>query len=347
MTQAELFSRMLAAPALRFADIDDFATAIACLPDLPEWERALALRDLTALEAVAGDATLYDADEAIKRYNALYDAVCNVLGLAEPPKPLPFFLVDKFPEPFADRPWKAMCVDPALGTHGAVPCGIYYKPQYLCNGMFEIMVSHEIVHYLISHYSVGESRKYTSLAEEGVCEILAAYALLTVQPDAEHAIRSHLLHNRAGAIGAHTIRRNYYNAANHIFDYVCQNGLPALLAALAHGRIAFEDEDLSNIAYPSPQIGVLGKLQAMYSLAERMLVLPATAYLLFAESATVGECEASTLAENCNIPLDVVTETLAKLQADGLLSVHQGVVYNHNKYLLPHLYYALGKERRA
>ena len=38
---------------------------------------------------------------------------------------------------------------------------------------------------------------------------------------------------------------------------------------------------------------------------------------------------------------------LAHLQADGLLSVHQGVVYNYNKYLLPHLYYIFGKERRA
>ena len=347
MTQAELFSRMLAAPALRFADIDDFAAAVSQIADLPEWERALVASDLATLAEVAEDATLYDAEEAMARYHTLYDAVCDVLGLAEPPESLPFFIVDRFPEPFADRPWKAMCVDPALGTHGAVPCGIYYKPQYLCSGMFEIMVSHEIVHYLISHYSVGEARKYTSLAEEGVCEILAAYALLTVTPDAEHALCSHLLHNRAGAIGAHSIRRNYYNAANHIFDYVCQNGLSALLSALSQGRIAFGDADLSSIAYPSPQTGVLGKLQAMYSLAERMLVLPATAYLLFAESATVGECEATALAAKCNIPLDIVTKTLAKLQADGLLSVHQGVVYNYNRYLLPHLYYAFGKERQA
>ena len=120
-----------------------------------------------------------------------------------------------------------------------------------------------------------------------------------------------------------------------------------MLAALENGRIAFTQADLSDMAHPSPQTGVLGKLQAMYALAERMLVLPATAYLLFAQSASVGECEITALATSCNIPLDNVTATLAHLQADGLLSVHQGVVYNYNKYLLPHLYYIFGKERRA
>ncbi len=90
---------------------------------------------------------------------------------AESPK---FYLVDTFPEPFANTDWSAFCPDAEDERNYGIPKGIYFLKKHIRPYYSEILLAHEMIHSLC-----GESNPelFAMGIEEGIAEIIGSLYL--------------------------------------------------------------------------------------------------------------------------------------------------------------------------
>lgn len=339
MEKQEFFSGAFNASRLGFADIDEILD-LACDEDklgyLPSYLANLISADLSAIKSNA--IPLYSKDEALEIYESIYSLAISLTGAVA--KRLPLFIVDALPSPFDNRPWKAMCVDHCLGSFSELDEGIYFKKEFLARGMLEVMLAHEIVHYIISSFSHAHPQPYTSLLEEGACDFLSYYILLSSRPELEGAIRVNMLQNRFGATKKTIGRARYYQLSKAIFAHALKNGVSGVLDLLKQGRGEWSLEGSQPLEISTSDKALL-TLASIYFELDSSVVLPIDEYAILALTAEREKASVLEIATTLGVSCDIIISKVEKMQGEGLLAIEGDTVFNYNKKILNKFYYSI------
>lgn len=90
---------------------------------------------------------------------------------ATPPK---FYVVDAFPEPFANTDWSAFCPDAEDERNYGIPKGIYFLKKHIRPYYSEILLAHEMIHSLCGE---NNPELFAMGIEEGIAEIIGSLYL--------------------------------------------------------------------------------------------------------------------------------------------------------------------------
>lgn len=337
MEKCVFLSGAFASRGIKFSDLNNFYNFISdtSISALPDWEKEIIGKDVEVVTKNADSG--YTADEVYSLYSALYKKAFEIFNLPDSADKLELFIVDVLPEPFSDRPWKAMCVDERLGSIHGVKQGVYLKDDFLVRGLLEIMLSHEIVHNIISAFAKKKDAPYTALLEEGVCDLLSYYIVLQAFPSLKTAISTNLIQNRFAAISDTIVRKRYYKMSRLVLHIASRIGIKTLIQSLQ------DNTDLLSIPLDEEQRAnndaSLAVLFSMFSFADSSILLPIEEYAIFAFTADKTVSLVTEIANYMSLPNDKITLYLKKMHQEGLLTLDEDKVFNYNRGLLGSTYY--------
>ena len=156
------------------------------------------------------------------------------------------FLVDELPcIESGNKAWDAMAVDAQEAARLHLKEGIYFNKNCVTHGYFEFVICHELIHWMISSYSIVNPA-YVPLWEEGFCDFFSVYFLHLgeVLPDA--AIINLVLYNRHFKDN-NSIWKRYHVYLNSVIGLALQNGVDYLYSFIKNGRTSF-----SNLYFYNP-----------------------------------------------------------------------------------------------
>lgn len=164
---------------------------------------------------------------------------------------VPLFLVESLIEPFNSRDCDSISIDKEDSIKIGLPYGIYYVKKYLTHVYFEFIVAHELIHQFISVYS--EYVPYTSLMEEGFCDLLAVILLNKCKLFDIKVIKNILLYNRYLSNGI--VWKHYLCSFKFACKYTVKYGLEGSINLLKSGRNKIKNISLEDIKLNSTNIG--------------------------------------------------------------------------------------------
>ena len=344
MDKQSFINRVLSTNSTRFADLEEFYAAVSCsMSHLPYFERIVIEEDLDTVESLSTETDYYTSDEAKDVYSEITDTVRRIFELPQDFKHLELFTVTTLPAPYSEKKWKAMCVDHSLGLFNEVAEGLYFKSDYLYKGMFEIMVSHEIVHHIISFYT-REHRLFTELIEEGICDFLSYYTVLSYDSSMFGILRSYIRNNRAGASNIIPARKQYYHFSKIALYYVLHHDIESLIASLKCGRGELDIYDYSPDFIEEKLDRTLSLLKYIYSEVDSYLILPIDEFSVFRYTASKCICKIDLISKELMFPICELNKLLIKMQSEGLLFITGDTVYNYNSNSCHNLLYSIYKE---
>lgn len=148
------------------------------------------------------------------------------------------FLVEELPcVDSGNKAWDAMSVDSKDAARLNLKEGIYFNRNYVTHGYFEFVICHELIHWIISYYSIINP-EHTPLWEEGFCDFFSVYFLHLGNILPEDAIINLVLYNRHFK-DTSSIWKRYHVYLNSVIEMALQNGIGYLYEFLKKGRTAF------------------------------------------------------------------------------------------------------------
>ncbi len=340
MNKETYVNRVFSNNEVCFADIEEFWIAINNPRKYTCCVKALIDKDFSKIKNSSLENKQYHEDEAKATYSSICEANINFLLLEKDFKALPLYVVDEFPYDYKSKPWKAMCVDHALGLHTNIEQGIYFKREYLYAGLFEIMVTHECIHHIISHYSKNH-RLFTGLLEEGLCDVISYYITLARNIQLSNAIVPYLLHNRFGVSKLTYARKQYYNSSKEVLNYALQHGFESLINALKMGRGKLILDNSFYSKNPLKEDRILLRLNQIFDDVDKYLVLPAEEFAIFEYTAKKETSNLRSIGNDLGIPAKKLLKLVNKMQRDGYLFIHNDEIYNNNLSFLDKILYSL------
>lgn len=176
-------------------------------------------------------------------YQKIISVLSNELNFTDWPE---LFLVDKLPcSDSGNEAWDAMAVDSQEANRLNLKKGIYFNKNYATHGYFEFVICHELIHWIISFYSIVNPA-YVPLWEEGFCDLLSVYFLHIGKVLPDSAIINLVLYNRHFKDN-NSIWKRYHVYLNSVIGLALQNGVDYVYSFIRKGRTAF-----SNLYFYNP-----------------------------------------------------------------------------------------------
>ena len=240
-------------------------------------------------------------------------------------------IVDKFPEPFSDRNYKAMNFNEEQSKKFKVPKGIYILKKFAIHGICEIMIAHEIMHYIIGEFTpVKEQMEQCPFYEEGIADFMGLYFLLKHNIVDYVCIRNWLLFGRGlctnSFIGSLYFRENkqiQYIARTYGIDYI-KNLILKNLSAIRSAKFS----NINSKSYDGKDI-VLNSLLRIYDYIFSCFNLSLDEYFVYVKTLN----KKIKLGELSEKDFDA-KDSAYRLQKKGLIYILDDVLYNPNNCIL-------------
>ena len=242
-------------------------------------------------------------------------------------------IVDSFPHPFEQRNYKAMTFNKTHEKTFNVPEGIYLLEKYTVHGISEIMVAHEIMHYIESYFTPEEEQlKQCPFLVEGIVDFMSLYLLLKYKIVDDICIKNWLLFGR-GNCSKEYIGSLYFKQSKQILFLSKKYGLKFLKKLVCKGDkylSEFVFDEACTIGYKKITDKTLKKLVSFYDLAFACIVLSADEKNLF--DFTLGSLHGKDIKKISIKGYDneKIKQILFSLQKNGLVYILDNKVFNTN-----------------
>lgn len=240
-------------------------------------------------------------------------------------------IVDKFPEPFSDRNYKAMTFNNEQSKKFNVPKGIYILKKYAIHGICEIMLSHEIMHYIIGEFTKLELQlEQSPFYEEGIVDFMGLYLLLKYNIVDYICVRNWLLFGR----GLCTLDYigNLYFKENKQIQYIARRyGINYIKELITSGIETIRNIKILSIKsepYNREDI-FLNKLLEIYDYVFSCFSLKLDEYSIYKET-----LNKKIKLDEINIDNIDIKDTLKRLEKKGLIYILDDTLYNPNNCIL-------------
>ncbi|OJW12772.1 hypothetical protein [Mucilaginibacter sp. 44-25] len=193
---------------------------------------------------------------------------------------LPYlYIVDTLPGPAKDKPWDSVSLDESDEKRLGIKKGIYFKRGSINLPYFDFIIVHELIHWIISEYSV-KYFAYTSMVEEGICDYLSYYVLLKVDPSNFKIILNIMTFLRCLKKPG-TLFNAYYRFSRHISAIVRSRGLEYLTKVMKQGREAVNSLGTFIITPTLIRDETVELLSLCFDHAESTVAIPTVDYFLY------------------------------------------------------------------
>ena len=261
-------------------------------------------------------------DNIDKLVNCFY----NEFGLNNGSKPK-ISIVDKFPEPFSDRNYKAMNFNDEQSKKFNVPKGIYILKKFAIHGICEIMIAHEIMHYIIGEYTpIEQQMEQCPFYEEGTVDFMGLYLLLKYNIVDSICIRNWLLFGRG--LCTPDFIGNLYFKENKQIQYIARNyGVDYIKSLILKGTGVIRSTNFSNIKADlyNGQDQVLNQLLKIYDYVFACFSIYLDEFCVYKETL------------NKKVKLDEISlndinvyDAARRLEKKGLVYILDDTLYNPN-----------------
>lgn len=245
-------------------------------------------------------------------------------------------IVEKFPHPFEDRNYKAMTFNKTHEQQFNVPEGIYLLKKYTIHGISEIMIAHEIMHYIESYMTpINEQLKQCPFLVEGIVDFMSLYLLQKYNIIDGICIKNWLSFGR-GNCSKDYIGSLYFKQAKQILLIAKTCGIEEVKRLIMGGDRLLSNIDLSKYCdkdYKIAKDKTLQKIVSYYDLIYTNFVL--TAEELYVFESTLGLVDGEEIKKlDLNINKQKSKKILESLQKYGLVYILDDMVYNTNKTTL-------------
>ena len=250
-----------------------------------------------------------------------------------------YYFVDRFPEPFNNRNWKAMSISKEQSLTYSLNEGIYFKKNEIIPYLFEIIACHEINHQFLSIIDRSNSDSFcASLFEEGICDFFSYYILASNNIVPMNAIERFVTIDRALSSGISDIRYSYWVASNRIeylysrstkenfFNYNISHRSPIL-------KKNSIDIFIDNISYDS----TLMQLHNLYRKVCTCVSVSVEEYIVL--NFLSDKISIERLKKMLGWHSDLFNRAIKSLLNKSIIHVYEDVIYNPNFNLNDYFYY--------
>jgi len=199
---------------------------------------ALLKKDLKRLSSLAKETKMNDLSKKFSRdeefynqYETLKDVAKSIFKISEMPS---LRIVDNLPKPFHKKLWDSMSVDKGDEENFSIPRGIYYRRDILTHCYFEFVLSHELIHWIISQRS-NTYVPYVTLIEEGLCDFIGAVILYRSSMLPINVIKNLYLYNRVTK-KRDELWHSYWHHCKLIVSVAMKKGLDHIIKIVLSGR---------------------------------------------------------------------------------------------------------------
>lgn len=246
---------------------------------------ALLKKDLKRLSSLANKTKMNELSKKFSRdkafyyqYETLKDVAKSIFKICEMP---PLHIVDNLPKPFHKKLWDSMSVDKGDEEHFSIPRGIYYRRNVLTHCYFEFVLSHELIHWIISQKSKTYV-PYVTLIEEGLCDFFGAVILYKSEILPRNVIKNLYLYNRV------TKKRDelwysYWHHCKLIISLAMKKGLDHIIEIVLSGRdnlISIYDSVITNTICDRHSKCKIDELISMLLEVDSTYIVSADEYIL-------------------------------------------------------------------
>lgn len=182
----------------------------------------------------------FNIESFYQSYENIISLFKTELALKETPD---FFLIDEMPDVFANKAWDSFSVDKEDEKRLGIKCGFYFKKEKLSHPNFELIIAHEIIHWIISENS-EDYYPYVTLIEEGYCDFLSLIFLLKSGLVSKNAILNFIQFARSSK-KHDIIWHSYWRNLNYLTSIALSNGIDYVSKKVLKGRKEINDIKVS------------------------------------------------------------------------------------------------------
>lgn len=241
-------------------------------------------------------------------------------------------IVKKFPHPFEDCDYKAMNFTTIQAAKFNVPKGIYLLEKYAIHGISEIMIAHEIMHFIVGEMTKeNEQLNQCPFHEEGIVDFMSLYLLMKYHIVEDSCILNHLIFGR-GNCNENYIGSLYFKEAKQILWIAKNKGIEKVKEIIRTGQKGLAN--LSLLDYKkTEEINKdkdLERLIAYYDFVFTNFCVDVDMYYVYNENLNINDgkkIEELRAPFNLSEKLPNIIERLEKM---GLMYVLDNKVYNPN-----------------
>lgn len=246
-------------------------------------------------------------------------------------------IVEKFPHPFEDKNYKAMTFSALHEKKFGVPKGIYLLEKYTVHGISEIMIAHEIMHYVLNNLTKPEELlNQEPFLSEGIVDFTSQYLLLKYNIIDTVCLKNWIEFGRANCTDDY-IGSLYFREAKQILLIAKKRGMAEIKKLINFGMKELASLNMKEYYYGTCEAyedKVLNRLISIYDTALTEFSLTVEEFNLFNQLlASFNGVEIE------KISLDLMEKeeklkNLKSLQQKGLLYILDNKVFNTNISLL-------------
>ncbi len=271
-----------------------------------------------------------DKTNVMDNINKLLDCFYAEFNLNNHLKPN-ITIVDKFPEPFSDRNYKAMNFNDEQSKKFNVPKGIYILKKFAIHGICEIMIAHEVMHYIMGEFTpIEQQTEQCPFYEEGIADFMGLYLLLKYNIVDSICVRNWLLFGRG--LCTEEYIGNLYFKENKQIQYIARKyGTNYIKALISKGISEIQNVKFSNISaklYDNSD-EILNKLLAAYDYIFSCFTIYLDEYYVYKET-----LNKKIKLDELNIANIDVIDAAKRLEKKGLIYILDDTLYNPNKCVL-------------
>lgn len=271
-------------------------------------------------------------EEFYKIFDNMIECFYNEFNLSNCEKPN-ITIVEKFPHPFEDRNYKAMTFSELHEKQFNVPKGIYLLEKYTIHGISEIMIAHEIMHYVLNNLTkTDELLNQEPFLSEGIVDFTSQYLLLKYNIIDEICLKNWIEFGRANCTVDY-IGNLYFREAKQILLIAKKCGMSEIKKLIKQGMRILSNMDMRDYCFKDNIViedKVLNKLVSLYDIALSEFVLSVDELCLFKHLLDQTD---GVIMENIflsSIEQEKIPLILNSLQKKGLLYILDNKVFNTN-----------------
>lgn len=242
-------------------------------------------------------------------------------------------IVSRFPYPFEDRNYKAMTFSKLHEKQYNVPEGIYLMDKYAKHGIAEIMMAHEIMHYILNYFTPQEFLlKQESFLSEGLVDFISLYLLLKYNILDEICIKNWISFGRVNCTYDY-IGSLYSNESKQILLIAKRAGINGLLNLVVNGignLVNIDLKEYTDLFNIKQEDEVLNKLISFFDNAMTNVNINVNEFYLYKKLLGVKDGIKIEKLNKSIKNIDSIKKELMNLQKKGFIYILDDVVYNTN-----------------
>lgn len=247
------------------------------------------------------------------------------------------YIVDNLPKPFNKYNWNALTIDKQDEHKYNVKRGIYFSRNYLTHVFFETTLIHEILHWIISEYSMKTYKiTYFPIIEEGICDFYALFYFKKLFNVDDDLLLNWIVFNRTYPY-MHELWNSYWKSLNNVSEFVDSFGQNELSNLLKKGRNYFNKIISSTGINKDSACMKKTDTCKIISKANRIFYVTLEEYIILQQSIKSRKAAMSKedLMSKTKMPKKLFNLAISSLKDTGLLYIeNKNIIQPNDNYFL-------------